>query len=67
MIYPNRYEREPAKRKAYRDACDMIAVYGVSRKNWNYLAFGLNRIEMKEVWGFAEKDMNGKSKVDFIY
>lgn len=66
MIYPNRYEREPSKRAAYLDACDMISVYGVPRRQWNYLQFGIDRIAMKEIWGFATKDMAGQSKVDFI-
>lgn len=67
MIYPSRYIREPRKRKAYCDACDMISIYGMERKFWNYKRFGLCRTEMKEIWAFAKADMEGKSKYDVIY
>lgn len=67
MIYPNRYENEPSKRKAYTDAFDCISVYGIPRKLWDYHKFGLNRPEMKEVWNTAEKDFEGKSMLCCIY
>lgn len=67
MIYPNRYENEPNKRKAYQDAYDCIVIYGIPRRNWNYKKFGLDRIEMKEVWATAEKDAQGKSMLCCVY
>jgi len=67
MIYPIRYEAEPQKRKAYTEACDMIAVYGIPRNEWDYHKFGINRIDMKEIWNFATKDMEGKSMLCCIY
>ncbi len=67
MMYPNRYEKEPRKRVAYLAVCDLIAVYGVSRSNFDYHRFNLNRVEMKEIWAFAEADLNGKSRYSFSY
>ena len=58
-MYPNRYECEPRKRKAYLEACDLIEVYGLQRNQWNYLKCGINRIEMKEIWKTATMDMSG--------
>lgn len=66
MIYPRRYENEPRKRKAYCEACDLIAIYGAERKSFNYIMFGICRTEMKEIWNFATKDMGGESTIDFI-
>ena len=66
MIYPSRYILEPRKRKAYCVACDLIAVYGVSRKSFNYRIFHISRTEMKEIWNFATVDMGGKSRYDFV-
>lgn len=63
MTYPNRYELEPRKRKPYEVACDLIAVYGATRKQFNYKLYGINRREMKEIWNTAERDMSGKSRV----
>ena len=69
MLYPKRFQNkyELKKRQAYCDACDMISIYGIERKNWNYRRFGIDRIEMKKIWATALKDMNGKSRVDIIY
>lgn len=67
MIYPRRYISEPRKRLAYEDACDLIAIYGISRKHWNYKVHHLSRSEMKDVWNTAEIDMKGKSIYDFAY
>ena len=67
MIYPKRYTSEPRKRKAYCEACDLIAVYGTERRHWNYKAHHLCRTEMKEIWSTAEADMNGTSTYDRIY
>ncbi len=67
MLYPNRYQHEPSKRKPYCEACDMIAIYGIERRDWNYRKFGINRIEMKEIWATALKDMTGKSRIDLVY
>ncbi len=60
-MYPNRYEHEPRKRRAYLDACAKIEIYGIERCHWNYLILGINRIEMKEVWANAQKDIKGES------
>lgn len=67
MIYPKRYTSEPRKRKAYCEACDMIAVYGIKRNHWNYKAFDISRSEMKEIWSKADADMNGNSAYDRIF
>lgn len=67
MIYPDRYEKEPRKRKAYEVACDFIGIYGLPRKEFDYQQYGLNRVEMKEVWDRAEKDMQGKSMLCVCY
>lgn len=67
MLYPNRYEKEPRKRAAYLVVCDLIAVYGIPRNQFDYRRFNLNRIEMKEIWSFAEADLNGKSRYSFCY
>ncbi len=60
--YPPRYTKEQRKRKAYCDAFDAIYYYGMERKNWNYKSFNLCRREMKEIWAFAQSDVQGKSK-----
>ena len=67
MIYPKRYIQEPRKRKAYCEACDLIAVYGIERCHWNYRVHGICRTEMKEIWNTASADMNGNSNYDVIY
>ena len=69
MIYPRRYiySGEERKRKAYCNACDCIAIYGVKKSQWNYVLFGLSKEEMDEIWNIAHADMNGQSKYDFIY
>ena len=66
MIYPRRYVNEPRKRRAYEEACDMVAIYGLPRKMFRYWIFNISRTEMKEIWNFAVVDMNGKSKFDVI-
>lgn len=67
MIYPDRYSKEPRKRMAYCEACDLISVYGLERRQLNYKAHHLCRTEMKEIWATAEKDMSGNSTYDRIY
>lgn len=66
MIYPNRYKAEPRKRKAYEEACDMISVYGIPKRNWNYRIYNISKREMNEIWGYAQKDMQGKSRYNLI-
>jgi hypothetical protein len=66
MIYPNRYKAEPRKRNAYKEACDMIAVYGIPKRNWNYCKHNISKREMNEIWGYAQKDMQGNSRYNLI-
>ena len=67
MIYPRRYELEPRKRKAYCEACDLIAIYGIPRKQWKYKKYDISKTEMAEIWDRATVDMLGKSAVSFSY
>lgn len=61
MIYPKRFLAEPRKRSAYCDACDMIAVYGITLKNWVTTRFNLSEAEKVEIWRTAMADMSGRS------
>lgn len=67
MFASKRYECEPRKRKAYLDAFDAISIYGIKRKEWNYKRFNISSREMKEIWNFASRDVEGKSKFAYIY
>lgn len=67
MIYPDRYNREPRKRKAYCDAFDCIAIYGIKRNQWKYKLFNIDRAEMKDIWAIAQNDVMGRSKYDIIF
>ena len=66
-MYPNRYEKEPRKRKPYEEAYDMITIYGLERKAFNYKKYRLSRTEMKEIWAFAKADAQGKSRYALAY
>lgn len=62
MIYPRRFVAEPRKRSAYCDACDMIAVYGVtSISKWATDNFDISDSEKVDIWRAAKADMLGKS------
>lgn len=67
MLPTKRYECEPRKRKAYLDAFDVISMYGIKRKDWNYKKFDISLSEMKEIWAFAFRDVEGKSRYVFVY
>lgn len=67
MIAPSRYYSEPRLRKAYCEAFDLITIYGVDRKCFDYKRFGLNKVEMKQIWAFAQNDAEGKSKYDVCF
>ena len=60
-VYAPRYLAEPRKRKAYVIAYDLIAVYGLPRRAFDYKSLHLCRSEMKDIWEKATKDFECRS------